>query len=117
GIEKEYTAIVQGLPDERALNRLEKGVYVEGRKTAPAMVEVTHQEPRKGTTNLKITIHEGRKRQVRLMCEAIGHPVLKLTRTRLGPLRVRGMRPGEARLLGQKEVDMLRRLVGLADPD
>ncbi len=113
GIEKEYQAIVQGIPDERTLARLREGVYVEGRKTAPAKVGVLHVEERRETTSLRLTIHEGRKRQVRLMLLTVGHPVLKLTRIRLGPLYLKGMRPGEARLLGQKEVDALRTLVGL----
>ena len=113
GIEKEYLVIVEGLPDDRTLDRLERGVFVEGRKTAPAQVEVIHREERKMTTGLRLTIHEGRKRQVRLMCLTVGHPVIKLTRTRLGPLRLKGMKPGEARLLGQKEVEDLRRMVGL----
>lgn len=114
GIEKEYQAIVEGIPTDSTLNKLEKGVFVEGRKTAPARVSVVHVEERKGTTSLRITIHEGRKRQVRLMCLSVGHPVIKLTRIRLGPLHLKGMRPGEVRLLGQKEVEILRQMVGLS---
>lgn len=113
GVEKEYQAIVTGIPTEEALDRLRRGVFVEGRKTAPAWVEVIHAEPKSNTTGLRITIHEGRKRQVRLMCEAVGHPVQKLKRIRYGPLRLKGMRVGEARLLGKNEVDQLRELVGL----
>lgn len=113
GVEKEYQAIVRGIPDEKALNNLRKGVFVEGRKTAPAKVEVIHMEEKKQTTGLRITIHEGRKRQVRLMCEAVGYPIISLKRVRVGPLILKGMRAGEARLLGKKEVDELRALVGL----
>ena len=113
GIEKEYRAIVTGIPEEKALNSLRKGVFVEGRKTAPAKVEIIHAEPRTNTTGLSITIHEGRKRQVRLMCEMVGHPVTSLTRIRIGPLRSKGMRPGEARLLSKVELDSLKKLVGL----
>jgi 23S rRNA pseudouridine2605 synthase len=115
GVEKEYQAIVKGIPTEETLQRLRTGVFVEGRKTSPAKVEVIHAEPKTDTTGLRITIHEGRKRQIRLMADAIGHPVISLRRLRYGPLRVKGMRPGEARLLGKKEVDELRKLVGL-DP-
>ncbi len=114
GVEKEYQAIVLGLPEDGALDSLRAGVFVEGRRTSPAQVEVIHAEPKTNTTSLRITIHEGRKRQVRLMCEAIGHPVRSLKRVRYGPLRIRGMRSGEAKLLGKKEVDELRKLVGLA---
>ncbi len=113
GVEKEYQAIVRGIPEEKALNDLRKGVFIEGRKTAPADVTVIHAEPKTDTTGLRIIIHEGRKRQVRLMCETVGHPVVSLKRLRLGPLVLKGMRAGEAKLLGQKDVDELRALVGL----
>jgi pseudouridine synthase len=115
GVEKEYQAIVQGIPEEKALERLRKGVFVDGRKTAPARVEVIHAESKTGRTGLRITIHEGRKRQVRMMCEFVGHPVITLKRTRYGPLTLYKMRAGECRLLGQKEVNELRRLVGLSE--
>jgi len=114
GVEKEYQAVVQGIPEARALDKLRNGVWIEeGGKTSPAKVEVIHAEAKKNTTGLRITIHEGRKRQVRLMCEAVGHPVVSLKRTRYGPLRIKGMRAGEARMLGKQEADELRKLVGL----
>jgi len=123
GVEKEYQVTVQGVPDEKALSKLRKGVWIEeGGKTAPAKVEViTGTRPSRyadrsdasRTSALRITIHEGRKRQVRLMCEAVGHPVVALKRTRYGPLRIKGMRAGEARMLGKQEVDELKKLVGL----
>ena len=74
---------------------------------------VIHAEPKRNSTSLKIILHEGRKRQVRMMCEAVGHPIISLRRVRIGPLYVKGMRGGEARMLGKKEVDELRALVGL----
>jgi 23S rRNA pseudouridine2605 synthase len=113
GVEKEYRAVVEGIPDEKALGQLRKGVYVEGRKTAPAQIETIHAEAKSNTTGLLITIHEGRKRQIRLMCEAVGHPIKTLTRIRIGPIRSKGMRAGEAKLLSKVEVDALRKLVGL----
>ncbi|MBS1716386.1 MAG: rRNA pseudouridine synthase [Armatimonadetes bacterium] len=113
GVEKEYHVIVNGIPDEKALTQLRKGVYIEGGKTAPAKVDIIHAEPTKNSTSLKVVLHEGRKRQVRLMCEAVGHKVLALKRTRYGPLYVKGMRKGEVRRLGIKEVNELRALVGL----
>ncbi len=113
GIEKEYQVIVRGVPGDKALKTLRDGVFIEGKKTAPAVVNLIHAEPTKGTTSLKIVIHEGRKRQVRLMCETVGHPVQSLRRVRIGPLFVRGMRAGEARMLGKAEVNELRKLVGL----
>lgn len=113
GIEKEYVAVVEGIPPESALRDLRRGVFIEGRRTAPAKVEVIHAEEKKNTTGLRIIIHEGRKRQIRLMCELVGHPVKTLRRVRIGPLGIRGMRPGECRLLGMQEVNELKRLVGL----
>lgn len=113
GVEKEYQAIVKGIPTDDVLQRLRDGVYIEGRKTSPAKVEVIHAEPTTMTTGLRITIHEGRKRQIRLMCDTVGHPIISLKRLRYGPLRIKGMRVGQARLLGKKEVDELRLLVGL----
>jgi pseudouridine synthase len=117
GVEKEYIAIVDGLPDEKAIQKLRSGVFIEGGKTSPAQVEVIHAEPKTNTTGLNIVIHEGRKRQIRLMCEAVGHPVRQLKRVRIGPLRIKGMKPGEARLLGKKDVDELRRMVDLEVED
>ncbi len=113
GLDKEYQAIVEGIPDEKALDRLRRGVMIEGGKTQPAKVEVVFVEERKGTTSLRITIHEGKKRQVRLMCEAIGHPVIRLTRVRIGPYHLRGLRPGECKLLSQTDVAKLRKLLGM----
>jgi 23S rRNA pseudouridine2605 synthase len=113
GVEKEYEAVVQGAVEERALRQLRQGVFIEGKRTSPAKVEIGHVEAKAGTTLLRITIHEGRKRQVRLMCDAVGHPVKTLRRVRYAHLRVRGMRVGEARLLGKVEVDRLRELVNL----
>lgn len=113
GVEKEYQVIVEGIPGEKPLTKLRKGIWIEGGKTAPAKVEIIHAEPTKNTTGLRVTIHEGRKRQVRLMFEAAGHPVISLKRIRYGPLTIKGMRSGEARMLGKQEVDELKRLVGL----
>lgn len=113
GIEKEYQATVEGVPDAKSLDKLRKGVFIEGGKTSPAKVEMTYGEVGGKSASLRITIHEGRKRQVRLMCEAIGHRVISLKRVRIGPLYLKGMRAGECKLLGKKEVDQLRKLVGL----
>lgn len=114
-IEKEYEAIVAGIPSENALSKLRRGVYIEGGKTKPADVSVIHAEPSTQTTSLRFIIHEGRKRQLRLMCEEVGHPIIKLRRVRIGHMRVKGMKPAECRLVGQEDLAKLRALVGLAD--
>ncbi|RYG38743.1 rRNA pseudouridine synthase [bacterium] len=113
GVEKEYEAVVTGIVEERALNHLRKGVFFEGRKSAPAQVEIIHAEPRSNSTGLRITIHEGRNRQIRLMCETVGHPVQKLKRVRYAFLRSKGMRAGEAKLLGKQDLNKLREMVEL----
>lgn len=101
GTEKEYEATVVGEPDEKDLARLRSGVRIEGRKTRPAVVESI------GRGKLRIVLKEGWKRQVRLMCEAVGHPVESLRRVRFGPIRLGKMQPGECRALSEREVRAL----------
>jgi 23S rRNA pseudouridine2605 synthase len=113
GLDKEYQAVVEGIPDEKSLEKLRKGIFIEGGKTAPAKVETVFVEQNHQTTSVRITIHEGRKRQVRQMFYAIGHPVIKLTRLRIGPYYLKGLRPGECRMLSKVEVDKLKKTLGL----
>jgi 23S rRNA pseudouridine2605 synthase len=103
GVEKEYLAEVDGSPSRGAVRRLREGVDLEDGRTTPAKVAVL------GDRLLRITIHEGRNRQVRRMCDAVGHPVLRLVRTRIGPLVDRDLRPGAWRPLAQDEVRALER--------
>jgi 23S rRNA pseudouridine2605 synthase len=103
GVEKEYLAEVEGTPTRGDLRRLREGVELDDGVTAPAKVS----DPAPGM--LRITIHEGRNRQVRRMCEAIGHPVTRLVRTRIGPLRDASLAPGEWRPLTVDEVRSLER--------
>jgi 23S rRNA pseudouridine2605 synthase len=107
GVEKEYLAHVVGEPNAVAVGRLRKGVELEDGMTAPAKVAVLDK------SMLRITIHEGRNRQVRRMCEAVGHPVIRLVRTRIGSLRDTKLKPGEWRLLEPEEV---RALMNSAKP-
>jgi 23S rRNA pseudouridine2605 synthase len=90
------------VPD-RALRSLREGVELEDGWTAPARVR------RLAPDRLELTIHEGRKRQVRRMCEAVGHRVVSLARVRFGPLELGGLRPGAVRRLSEDEVEALRR--------
>jgi 23S rRNA pseudouridine2605 synthase len=103
GVDKEYLADVTGTPSRGALRRLREGVELEDGPTAPARVSLV------GDHTLRITIHEGRNRQVRRMCEAVGHPVRRLVRVRIGPLADRRLPPGEWRPLTQAEVRALER--------
>jgi 23S rRNA pseudouridine2605 synthase len=103
GVEKEYLVSVTGRPSGGAIRALRNGVQLDDGMTAPA--RVSQVEP----SMLRITIHEGRKRQVRRMCEAVGHPVDRLVRTRIGPLRDRSLSPGKWRRLTAPEVRKLER--------
>jgi 23S rRNA pseudouridine2605 synthase len=103
GVDKEYLVEVEGNPHRGVVRRLREGVELEDGVTAPAKVAVL------GDHLLRITIHEGRNRQVRRMCEAVGTPVVRLVRTRIGPLNDRSLKPGEWRSLTQEEVRSLER--------
>jgi 23S rRNA pseudouridine2605 synthase len=108
GVEKEYLAQVEGTPSRGALRQLREGVTLDDGPTAPANAS----SPSPGV--LRLTIHEGRNRQVRRMCEAIGHPVIRLVRTRIGPLADRSLPPGEWRPL---TTDELRALQAASGPE
>jgi 23S rRNA pseudouridine2605 synthase len=101
GVDKEYLATVEaaasGVPPG-AIRTLREGVQLDDGITHPAGVS----QPHPGV--LRITIHEGRNRQIRRMCEAVGHPVVRLVRTRIGPITDRTLKPGEWRELSSDEV-------------
>jgi 23S rRNA pseudouridine2605 synthase len=131
GVERTYEAHVAGVPDESALRRLRDGIPLDGRKTLPATVDLLSRPSKDPSTRggtrdrrageqpggrareregvLLVTIREGRNRQVRRMCEAIGHPVRRLKRTTFGPIADRRLRPGEWRDLSAAEVAALQR--------
>ena len=106
-----YEAKVLGVPDEHDLKRLSRGVVLEGRRTAGAQVELLPLG-RSANATLRVTIHEGRNRQVRNMCDAIGHPVDHLKRIAIGPLRDNRLRLGYWRDLTDEEVRKLRAASG-----
>ena len=110
-VERTYEARVAGMPDERALERLRKGVPLDGRRTQPADVILVNRDRRDADGVLLMTIREGRNRQVRRMCEAVGHPVQRLKRTRIGPISDRKLPVGAWRDLTRQEVAALRRAV------
>ncbi len=108
GVPRVYEARVLGAPDAHDLGRLSKGVSIDGRRTEPAQVVSL------GASHLRITVHEGRNRQVRKMCDAIGHPVTELRRVSVGPIRDAKLKIGHWRELSPQEVDSLRRAVRTA---
>ena len=112
-VKKIYHAWVRGQFGEAAVHRLEQGVMLDDGMTAPAQVSVLKQG--NNSTLIELTIHEGRKHEVKRMCAAVGHPVRSLQRVAFGDLRANGLRPGEWRFLNAGEIQALRRRAGL-DP-
>ena len=106
-VDKVYEAEVEGEPSGEALARLSEGVELVDGRSAPAQARSL------GRDRIELTVHEGRKHQVKRMCEVVGHPVRRLHRTRYAGLTVQGLGPGEWRELESEEVESLRRLVGL----
>jgi pseudouridine synthase len=102
GVPRVYEASVLGVPDEHDVRRLAKGVTIDGQRTGPAEVTAI------GPSRLRITVREGRNRQVRKMCDAIGHPVTELRRVAIGPLRDARLKLGAWRVLTTHEVERLR---------
>ncbi len=102
GVEKVYEADVEGDPDDEALRTLHEGVQLDDGRTAPAGVR------RLGRGRIELTLHEGRNRQVRRMCEAVGHPVVRLHRSAYAGLTLDGLEPGAWRALVPAEVERLR---------
>jgi 23S rRNA pseudouridine2605 synthase len=112
GVEKEYRALVRGTIPETALEKLRSGVEIEGERTAPARAAFLSKS--EGNSFVKIVIHEGRKRQVRLMLAAVGHPALELERVKFGTLSLGDLEAGRWRYLAQHEVHSLRKAARLA---
>jgi pseudouridine synthase len=108
GVERVYEARVLGIPDAHDLRRLSRGIIIDGRRTSPARVELLPGKREGSQATLRIVIHEGRNRQVRKMCEAIGHPVDYLRRVAIGPIRDMRLKPGQYRDLTDDEVARLR---------
>lgn len=106
-VPKIYIAEVKGIPNSKKLHRFRKGLKIDGRMTAEAYVKVL--EKRKGSSILKISIHEGRNRQVRKMCKQIGHPVINLKRVGIGNLKLGNLKLGEWRFLTKSEINYLKR--------
>jgi 23S rRNA pseudouridine2605 synthase len=107
GVEKEYFVEVEGKPSPAALRRLREGVELDDGPTLPARARIVQESPALTTTALAIVVKEGRKRMVRRMCATVGHPVVRLARTRIGPLRDPRLAPGTWRALATEEVRAL----------
>ena len=115
-VAKEYVAVVAGVPTPTKLDELRSGVKLDDGVTAPAEVEVlraTTGVHDSGQAELRLVIHQGRRRQVRRMLKAVGHHVQSLQRTSFGPLKLGRLKTGGWRVLAAGEVEALRRAAGL----
>ena len=108
GVARVYEARVLGVPDRHDLERLARGVTIDGRRAGPAEATLQSHGRDADAATLVITIREGRNRQVRKMCEAVGHPVTHLRRVAIGPIRDSKLKPGQWRELSGDEVRRLR---------
>jgi len=106
-----YEAVVLGMPDDRDVARLSRGIVIDGQRTAPT--EVERLPSRAGHATLRLTLREGRNRQIRKMCEAIGHPVEHLRRIAIGPIRDARLKPGQWRRLTADEVARVKRAAAM----
>jgi pseudouridine synthase len=114
GVTKVYEARVDGEPKEEDLDKVRRGIFLEGHKTAPARVQVLRRGHRHSI--LRVEIHEGRKREIRRLFEAVGFPVSLLVRVEFAGLTLEGLKPGQWRYLKAAEILRLRRLVALDTP-
>ncbi len=112
GVDRVYEALVAGVPTEEQIEKLRAGIPLDGKRTEPADVVMVYPDPTRDRTAeealLRITIREGRNRQVRRMCEAISHPVGRLRRIRIGPISDKLLKPGYWRELTPEEVRKLK---------
>lgn len=107
-IPKKYIALVEGIPNNKKLHKFRRGLKIDGRITAEAYIKILKKY--KDTSLLEISIHEGRNRQVRKMCQYIGHPVIKLKRVAIGELELGKLEVGKWRYLTSKEIKYLKTL-------
>lgn len=106
-IEKTYTVTIKGIVKEENVEKLRKGVEIDNYITKPAKVKILKTDVEKNQSRLEITIHEGKNRQVRKMCEAIGHRVLALHRSKIAGIGVKDIKIGTWRYLTTKEVEKI----------
>ncbi|HZU77804.1 MAG TPA: pseudouridine synthase [Dehalococcoidia bacterium] len=111
GVEKQYQVLVEPVPDADALRRLREGVPLDDRPSAPARVHLLERDDQRAW--LDVVLHEGRNRQLRRMCEAVGLTVISLVRVRVGPVELGRLPPGKARRLTPREIAALRKAAGL----
>lgn len=107
-IDKTYMAILKGIPDDEDIQNFESGLYIEDYKTAPAKFKIVKINEEKNYSICEIKIHEGRNRQVRKMCRAINHPVMRLKRVAMGEITLNKIEVGSYRYLTEEEINYLK---------
>lgn len=107
-IDKTYMAILKGIPDNEDIQNFESGLYIEDYKTAPAKFKIVKINEEKNYSICEIKIHEGRNRQVRKMCRAINHPVMRLKRVAMGEITLNKIEVGSYRYLTEEEINYLK---------
>ena len=108
-IDKTYTVTIKGIVTEQDVELLKNGVKIEDYTTKPAKVKILKTDLEKNTSRLEITIHEGKNRQIRKMCEAVGYPVLALHRSKISGIGVKDLPLGKWRFLSKQEVERILR--------
>ncbi len=107
-IPKTYRVEVKGVIDKESLDKLSRGVELEDGRTAEAEVELLSSDPRRSV--FLLTLREGRKREVKRMCKAVGHPVLALKRISIGDINLEGLKSGDYRILTREEIKKLKQI-------
>ncbi|SHE54480.1 ribosomal large subunit pseudouridine synthase B [Caldanaerobius fijiensis DSM 17918] len=107
-ITKTYLATLQGVPDEEDLRRFRTGLKIDNYVTSPAEISILKIFNSRSLVEIKI--HEGKNRQIRKMCEKIGHPVISLKRIAIGDITLEGLKEGQWRYLSDEEIEYLRKL-------
>lgn len=107
-IDKTYIAKVKGIPTNEELTDFKNGLRIENYVTSPAQIKILRKN--NNSSILEITIHEGKNRQVRKMCDAINHPVIDLKRVRIGKIQLSDLKEGQYRYLDSKEIDYLKKI-------
>lgn len=105
-IEKTYVATIKGIIDNDSINKLKNGVKIEDYITKPAKVKILKTDVEKNISRVQIIIHEGKNREVRKMCEAVGYKVIALHRSKIGKIDVKDLKIGEWRYLSEKEINL-----------
>jgi 23S rRNA pseudouridine2605 synthase len=103
---KVYIALIQGIPSKESVEKFEKGIDIGGYITAPARIKVIKTFT--DASKVEITIHEGKNRQIRRMCDALNHPVISLKRIQVGNIKLNDLPKGKWRFLDEKEIDHIK---------